>query len=216
MLAPHLAETQVAAHPTEQIIKLTLDRNLQASLEDLATEQARLLAKRSRPPSSSQIIRRGKFSPQVGSAGYMDVEPPRRRRHGDGRALARLDVEAIHLWAGIRSRSRTSRNVDRGQAGALRYVSAEELREGYHGTVSIREALSQSFNIPAVRVLARVGPGKLVGRFRRAGVMARFPDKSEPTLAMALGGTGLTLQEMAQLYASLARGGDSITFIRSP
>ena len=88
--------------------------------------------------------------------------------------------------------------------------------EGYHGTVSIREALSQSFNIPAVRVLARVGPGKLVGRFRRAGVMARFPDKSEPTLAMALGGTGLTLQEMAQLYASLARGGDSITLIRPP
>ena len=82
--------------------------------------------------------------------------------------------------------------------------------EGYHGTISIREALSQSLNIPAVRVLARVGPGKLVGRFRRAGVTARFPDKSEPTLAMALGGTGLTLRDMTQLYASLARGGDSI------
>ena len=41
--------------------------------------------------------------------------------------------------------------------------------------------------------------------------IARFPDKSEPTLAMALGGTGLTLEELTQLYASLARGGDSIT-----
>ena len=40
--------------------------------------------------------------------------------------------------------------------------------------------------------------------------MARFPDKSEPTLAMALGGTGLTLHDLTQLYASLARGGDSI------
>jgi penicillin-binding protein 1C len=87
--------------------------------------------------------------------------------------------------------------------------------EGYHGTVSMREALSQSLNIPAVRVLARVGPGKLVGRFRRAGVTARFPDDSEPTLAMALGGTGLTLKELSQLYASLARGGDSITLVDS-
>ena len=43
MLAPHLAESQVAGHPTEQIIKLTLDRNLQAILEDLSTEQARLM-----------------------------------------------------------------------------------------------------------------------------------------------------------------------------
>jgi penicillin-binding protein 1C len=82
--------------------------------------------------------------------------------------------------------------------------------EGYHGTISMREALSQSLNIPAVRVLSRVGPGKLAGRFRRAGVTARFPDKSEPTLAMALGGTGLTLRDVTQLYASLARGGDSI------
>ena len=68
----------------------------------------------------------------------------------------------------------------------------------------------KSLNIPAVRVLARVGPGKLVGRFRRAGVAARFPEKSEPTLAMALGGTGLTLRELAQLYSALPRKGESI------
>ena len=74
--------------------------------------------------------------------------------------------------------------------------------EDYHGTVSIREALSKSLNIPAVRMLARVGPGKLAGRFRRAGVEARFPDKSEPTLAMALGGTGVTLRDLTQLYAA--------------
>jgi penicillin-binding protein 1C len=83
--------------------------------------------------------------------------------------------------------------------------------EGYHGTVSIRAALEQSLNIPAVRALSRVGPGKLAGRFRRAGVTARFPDKSEPTLAMALGGTGMTLLDLTQLYGALARGGDAIT-----
>jgi penicillin-binding protein 1C len=88
--------------------------------------------------------------------------------------------------------------------------------ETYHGTVSMREALAESLNVPAVRVLNRVGPGKLVGRFRRAGVTARFPDASEPTLAMALGGTGITMQELAQLYAALARGGDSITLYDDP
>ena len=47
--------------------------------------------------------------------------------------------------------------------------------EGYHGTVTIREALAQSLNIPAVKVLAAVGPGKLAGRFRRVGVEPAVP-----------------------------------------
>ena len=39
-LAPHLTETETAAHPAETTIKLTLDAKLQASLEKLASEQA--------------------------------------------------------------------------------------------------------------------------------------------------------------------------------
>ena len=211
MLAPHLAETQVAEHPTEQIIRLTLDRNLQANLEGLATEQARLLGDKVSAAIVVADHQTGEILAQVGSAGYMDSS-----RQG-----------AVDMATAVRSPGSTLKPFIYGLAFEAGLAHPEMLiedrpvrfgtyqpknfDEGYHGTVSIREALSQSFNIPAVRVLARVGPGKLVGRFRRAGVMARFPDKSEPTLAMALGGTGLTLQEMAQLYASLARGGDSIT-----
>ena len=41
--------------------------------------------------------------------------------------------------------------------------------EDFHGTVTIREALAQSLNIPAVKVLAAVGPVRLVNRLRRLG-----------------------------------------------
>ena len=216
MLAPHLAESQVAGHPTEQIIKLTLDRNLQASLEDLATEQARLLGDKVSAAIVVADHQTGEILAQVGSAGYMDAS-----RQG-----------AVDMATAVRSPGSTLKPFIYGLAFEAGFAHPEMLiddrpvrfgtyqpknfDEGYHGTVSIREALSQSLNIPAVRVLARVGPGKLVGRFRRAGVMARFPDKSEPTLAMALGGTGLTLQEMTQLYAGLARGGDSIALFNRP
>src|SRR3990167_5740012 len=83
--------------------------------------------------------------------------------------------------------------------------------DGYHGTVTIREALAESLNIPAVKVLAAVGPGQLGGRFRRVGIEPALPDKTAPTLAMALGGIGLTLRDLATLYAGLARGGDAVT-----
>ncbi len=85
--------------------------------------------------------------------------------------------------------------------------------EDFHGTVTIRDALAQSLNIPAVKVLAAVGPGNLAGRFRNVGVEPAFPDKSLPTLAMALGGVGLTLHDVATLYAGLARGGDVVPLI---
>lgn len=209
-LAPHLTETEVAAHADQQIIKLTLDAPLQASLEKLAGEQAHLQGDK----LSAAIIvadhATGEILAQVGSAGYMD----------------NVRLGAVDMATAIRSPGSTLKPFIYGlafEAGLAHPATLIEDRpvrfgtyapknfdEDYHGTISMREALSQSLNIPAVRVLARVGPGKLVGRFRRAGVTARFPEKSEPTLAMALGGTGLTLRDMTQLYTSLARGGDSI------
>jgi len=213
MFAPHLTEAEVAAHPKEQTIKLTLDRNLQGSLEKLVAEHARLIGDK---VSAAVIVanhQTGEILAEVGSPGYMDAE-----RQG-----------AVDMATAIRSPGSTLKPFIYGLAFEAGLAHPETLiddrptrfgtyapknfDENFHGTVTIREALEQSYNIPAVRVLARVGPGKLVGRFRRAGVNARFPDKSEPTLAMALGGTGLTLEEMTQLYASLARGGDSITLV---
>jgi len=213
MFAPHLTETQVADHPKETIIKLTLDRTLQASLEKLAAEQARLIGDKVSAAIVVADHQTGEILAEVGSAGYMDAG-----RQG-----------AVDMATAVRSPGSTLKPFIYGlafEAGlahpetliddrATRFgtYAPKNFDENFHGTVSIREALEQSLNIPAVRVLARVGPGKLVGRFRRAGVDARFPDKSEPTLAMALGGTGLTLEEMTQLYASLARGGDSIALV---
>ncbi|HVX35457.1 MAG TPA: penicillin-binding protein 1C [Hyphomicrobium sp.] len=213
MFAPHLTEAQVAAHPKEEIIKLTLDRNLQASLEKLAAEQAQLIGDKVSAAIVVADHQTGEILAEVGSAGYMNAG-----RQG-----------AVDMATAVRSPGSTLKPFIYGLAFEAGLAHPETLiddrptrfgtyapknfDENFHGTVSIREALEQSLNIPAVRVLARVGPGKLVGRFRRAGIDARFPDKSEPTLAMALGGTGLTLEEMAQLYASLARGGDSITLV---
>ena len=146
----------------------------------------------------------------VGSAGYLDVS-----RFG-----------AIDMATAIRSPGSTLKPVIYGlgfEAGlahpetliedrAVRFgtYAPKNFDEEFHGTVTIREALSQSLNIPAVKMLHAVGPGRLVGRFIRAGLTPVMPGKSEPTVAIALGGIGLSLHDLAQLYVSLARGGDTI------
>jgi penicillin-binding protein 1C len=71
-------------------------------------------------------------------------------------------------------------------------------------------ALAQSLNIPAVKVLEAVGPTKLYGRLQQAGIEPVLPRGAEPTLAIALGGLGLRLSDLATLYTSLARGGEQI------
>jgi penicillin-binding protein 1C len=82
--------------------------------------------------------------------------------------------------------------------------------QGWHGTVSVRIALAQSLNIPAVKVLDAVGPAKLHGRLQQVGLTPVLPKGAEPSLALALGGLGLKLSDLAALYAGLARGGEPI------
>lgn len=209
-LAPHLSESEVAAHPERPIHRLTLDRDIQAAMERLATEETKLLG----PKLSAALLvvdhTTGEVLAHVGSAGYFDSE-----RAG-----------AIDMTDAIRSPGSTLKPFIYGLAfengiahpetliedRPTRFGSytPENFDEAFYGTVSIREALGNSLNVPAVKVLAAVGPGRLMGRMRRAGIEPALPANATPSLAIALGGLGMTLRDLATLYAGLARGGEPI------
>ncbi|HEX9857706.1 MAG TPA: penicillin-binding transpeptidase domain-containing protein, partial [Paracoccaceae bacterium] len=76
----------------------------------------------------------------------------------------------------------------------------------FRGTIRLREALQLSLNIPVVALTEALGPAKLLAAMRRAGMRAAVPG-GQPGLAVALGGVGVTLEDMVQLYAAMARGG---------
>jgi penicillin-binding protein 1C len=78
--------------------------------------------------------------------------------------------------------------------------------DSYRGSVTAREALQLSLNIPAVKVLAAVGPSRLSARIRQAGFDIDVPRN----LAVALGGVGLRLEQLAGLYTAIARGGEPL------
>ena len=209
-LAPHLSESEVAAYPAKSTHRLTLDRDLQAAVEKLAAEQTKLLG----PKLSAAVLvvdqATGDVLAHVGSAGYLDAT-----RQG-----------AIDMTGAIRSPGSTLKPFIYGIAfeNGLAHPETliedrptrfgnyrpENFDEDFHGTVTIREALGSSLNVPAVKVLAAVGPGRLVGRFRRAGIEPAFPANAQPSLAVALGGVGMTLKDLAALYAGLARGGEPV------
>jgi penicillin-binding protein 1C len=76
------------------------------------------------------------------------------------------------------------------------------------GTVSAREALQYSLNVPAVAVLDRLGAMKFVAGLAAAGIRLRLPGPAEaPGLAIALGGVGTSLVDLATLYTAFSHGG---------
>ncbi|MDD3518710.1 MAG: penicillin-binding protein 1C [Chromatiales bacterium] len=78
---------------------------------------------------------------------------------------------------------------------------------GFHGPVSVREALQRSLNVPAVDVLDRLTPERFVAIARNGGLRLQLPDGGAPNLSMILGGVGTTLENLVESYGALARGG---------
>ncbi len=88
--------------------------------------------------------------------------------------------------------------------------SPENFDRTFRGEVRVREALQHSLNVPAVTMLDRIGAARFAAILRAAGVPLRTPQRADnkPGLALALGGAGVTAQEIATLYAALAEGGE--------
>jgi penicillin-binding protein 1A len=67
----------------------------------------------------------------------------------------------------------------------------------FEGPITLRRALEQSRNIPAVRVMEALGPATVVGYARRFGFTQDFP----PYLSIALGAGDSTLVEVTSAYS---------------
>ncbi len=79
----------------------------------------------------------------------------------------------------------------------------------FQGTVPVRKALQLSLNVPAIALLDGVGSSRLSSRLKQAGANLVLPKDEAPGLAMGLGGVGVTLQDLVQLYSGLARLGNT-------
>jgi penicillin-binding protein 1A len=73
----------------------------------------------------------------------------------------------------------------------------------YEGVITIRRALGQSRNIPAVKTLAKLGVQNLMPYLRRFGITAKI----EPVLPIALGAADVTLIEMVSAYSTFPNDG---------
>ncbi|MEZ5822026.1 MAG: penicillin-binding protein 1C [Bradyrhizobium sp.] len=207
ILAPHSSDQAIGTIKDAPLIRLTLDANLQKALEALARDRALALG----PGISVGIIavdnQSGEVLAHVGSSDYFDE-----RRAGQ-----------VDMTRAVRSPGSTLKPFIYGLAFEDGFVHPESLIDDrpirfgsyapenfdmtFQGTVPVRRALQLSLNVPAIALLDRVGSSRLSSRLKQAGTSLVLPKDEAPGLAMGLGGVGVTLQDLAQLYAGLARLG---------
>ena len=93
------------------------------------------------------------------------------------------------------------------------YYRPQNYGGGYSGPISIRSALIQSSNVPAVKIGVAVGLDKVIKTCRLLGIK----NPMQPVLSLPLGSVGLSPLEMAGAFATFAADGwhsDATTIVR--
>ncbi len=80
--------------------------------------------------------------------------------------------------------------------------------EKTYGTITIRQALAGSLNIPAVKALAMAGIGPSLQTAQRLGITTLGTDANNYGLSLVLGSGGVELNQMTNAYESFANGGE--------
>jgi penicillin-binding protein 1C len=209
ILAPHSADQATSLHKDRPIIKLALDASIQRALESLARDRAAALGNNISIGLIAVDNESGDVLAHVGSPDYFDD-----RRAGQ-----------VDMTRAVRSPGSTLKPFIYGLAFEDGFVHPESLIEdrpvrfgsyapenfdmSFQGTVPVRKALQLSLNVPAIALLDRVGTSRLSSRLKQAGGNLVLPPGEAPGLAMGLGGVGITLQDLVQLYTGVARLGSS-------
>jgi len=213
-LAPHLARALARATPG-RVVPTTLDAALQRSAEALAGSVLRRL-----PDRASVALMIAEIGPRevralVGGdwmsasrAGALDLT---RAIRSPGSAL-KPALYALAFEMGLAEPGRVLEDLPRVFGG----YAPENFDRGFTGRVTAADALRHSLNLPAVALLDRVGPFRFAGLLRDAGAAPRLPARSAPSLALALGGAGLTLRELTGVYAMLGGQGLAAPLVMQP
>ncbi|MGJ8544032.1 MAG: penicillin-binding protein 1C [Sulfitobacter sp.] len=209
MLAPHLADRLKAAHPGRSRLDVHLDAGLQRAAEALLRRAVR----GQMPGVSAAIViadhETGVMRATAGSPAY---------------SAAGGRPGFVDMTAALRSPGSTLKPLiyglafDQGLAHpdmvimdapvAFGRYAPQNFDGGFRGEITLREALRQSLNIPPVLLTHELGPARLMAAMRRGGATPVVPG-GKPGLAVALGGVGITLRDLVQLYAGIAQGGQA-------
>jgi penicillin-binding protein 1C len=206
----HAAEAARAMAPAERTIRTTIDLPLQAELEGLAARMAGDQAEGVQVAIMAIDLQTREVRASVGSAhragpgGWIDLT---NRPRSPGSTLKPF-IYGLAFDDGIAAGATRIADLPRRFSG----YRPDNFDRVFRGEVTVAEALQHSLNVPAVATLDQVGARRFAAALAFAGADLSLPltaESDETGLAIALGGVGLTVRDVAALYCALGDGGRS-------
>ncbi|MCL6622853.1 MAG: penicillin-binding protein 1C [Syntrophobacterales bacterium] len=212
--APHFVHLVLASRPPSPggRVHTTLDRELQERAEAILRSHRERLRKWGAAQAAAVVVdhRQGELLTLVGSLEYgrrqQGMVNGATARRSPGSALKPF-LYALALDAGLTPATLLS-DVERRYripGGEFHPLNFDRTA---HGPVSFREALGNSLNLAAVRLLSQVGPEQFYATLEKLDLLPASPPGPEHYgLGLAVGNAEVSLLKLAQAYATLAQGG---------
>jgi penicillin-binding protein 1C len=206
-LAPHLLDTLRTQDPSVHRIVTTLDARLQREATQLTRDHSATLARQHVHNAASLIIDNTRFEvlAYVGnSSAALDAARGHavdiiRRPRSTGSILKPLLYAAM-----LEDGSITPRMLLPDVPTHYEGFAPENFDRQYRGAVPADEALAQSLNVPAVRMLRMYGVARFADLLRDAGMTTLTRASDDYGLTLILGGAEGKLWDLSALYAGLA------------
>ncbi len=206
---PHFSNLLIQKYPQIDILKTTIDSDIQELAETVLNKHLSPLSKKGITNGAVVIIenKNHQLRALIGSNNFYDS-------HNDGQVNGTLAprspgsalkpfIYALGIENGIISPESLLFDVPVEYSG-YRPVNYDDT---YHGAVTVREALIRSLNVPAVNLYAKLGGDGIYTFLKEAGISTLPKPQNYYGLSLILGGCGVNLLELTNLYAGLANGG---------
>jgi penicillin-binding protein 1C len=208
--SPHLAEMVRQARGRETVLRTTIDRRIQSLAETAIRDGVSRLRAAGVSNGAVVVIENGPAAVRalVGSCDFFSVADQGQVNgatspRSPGSALKPF-IYALALDQGIITPSSVLADVPAVYTG-YQPVNYDRL---YRGPVTAREALWASLNIPAVVLMGKVGQKKAYCLLKDAGISTLRKDADHYGLSIALGSVDVSLLDLTNAYAALARLGE--------
>ncbi|HBA59333.1 MAG TPA: penicillin-binding protein 1C [Elusimicrobia bacterium] len=207
--APHFAD-QVLRRSGRGQVTSTLDLRVQERAADALKNHLEELSARNHVTNGAVLVLEnatGAVLAWVGSNDFFDAAHSGQvdgvvARRQPGSALKPF-LYALALFKGAKA----SDLIEDEPFFAAGGHSAMNYDKTYHGKVRLREALACSYNVPAVRLAQKTGVSAFLAKLRDFGFASLDKPAAFYGEGLALGNGEVTLLELVNAYAALARGG---------
>jgi penicillin-binding protein 1C len=206
---PHLARLLAARYPEETVIHTWIDAGIQDFIQNTLSEEVRMFRGLGVGNAAVVLIdnRNHTLVAYAGSAGFNEAAF---QGQVDGASSLRSPGSALKpfLYAlamdrGLITPKTMLQDIPRNFNG-YRPRNYDEI---FRGRLTASQALSLSLNVPAVDLANRVGVEVFNDKLGRGGLRWIAERRQQLGLSVVLGGCGVTLTELTDLYSCLANGG---------